>query len=100
MPPSPCCHVREKRYKLDGRLRQAVEAPLPVTRVIPPTEQPRGRESLQPVGKDVRSDTLLAVLQQFAIAAPIPEHHIADDDEAPAIAQLFKCEVDRAPGST
>jgi hypothetical protein len=45
-------------------------------------------EALQAVGEDVRGDALLALREQFAIAAPVADHDVTDDDQAPAIAEL------------
>ena len=56
-------------------------------------------ETAQPVGKNVGGDMLLRILQQLAKMAAIAEHDVANDDQAPAVAEDLKRQIDRAAGA-
>jgi hypothetical protein len=96
-PPRP--HLREQGHELDRRLGEAVDPLLGVIGVRAPRQQLGRPQTLEPIGEDVRRDPLLAVLEQRAVGAPVPEHHVADDDQAPTIAELLERQVDRAARS-
>src|SRR6202043_1156593 len=48
------------------------------------------------VRQDVRGNPFVGQIQELSIMTPIAEHHISDDDQAPAVAKYLKCEVDGA----
>ena len=89
----------EQRYKLYGRFREAVDSFLLMIRIRTSCQQARRDQVLQPACEDVRGDAFLVLLQQGAIAAPVREQDIADNDQAPAVADLLKRQVDRAARS-
>lgn len=100
MPKAPRSHMCEQRYKLYGRFREAVDSLLLMIRIGTSCQQARRDQVLQPACEDVRGDAFLVLLQQVAIAAPVLEHDIADNDQAPAVADLLKRQVDRAARSS
>src|SRR3989338_9180013 len=99
MSKAPGSHICEQRYKLYGRFREAVDSFLLMTRIWRSCQQARRGQVLQSACEDVRGDALLVLLQQCAIAAPVLEHDIADNDQAPPIADLLKRQIDRAARS-
>jgi hypothetical protein len=96
VPPPPGAHLGQKRHELDRRFGEAVDRLLTVTRVVAPGQEAGLDETLQPVRQDVRGDPLFRAPEHFPEAPTIAEHDVADDDQAPAIAQHFQREVDRA----
>src|SRR5579862_7928390 len=50
------------------------------------------------VRQDVGGDALFRVRQQLAEVSPVAEHQVADDDQAPAVAEQLERQVDRTPG--
>ena len=56
-------------------------------------------QGLQPVGENVGGDAFLGLRQQFAKMPTVAEHHVADDQETPFIAENFQREIDRAAGA-
>ena len=72
-------------------------------RLVSPVLEAEGDEELE---RSLRPRTLDDFIgqerlrEQLAIAAPVPEHDIADDDQAPTVAELFKRQIDRAAGSS
>jgi len=99
VPAAPGAHVHEQGHELDGRFREAVDPFLPVFWIASSRQQARRRQALQPVREDIRGDAFLALCKQLSIVASIPEHDVTDDDQAPAVAELFERQVDRAAGS-
>jgi hypothetical protein len=95
VPAAPRPHLGEQRHELDGSLGQAVDRFLPVGRVVALRQHPGLDQPLQAVGQDVGGDALLRLVEQLAIVAPVAEHEVADDDQAPAIAEHFQREIDR-----
>src|SRR3546814_4208123 len=99
MAASPRSHLREQRHELDGGLGQAVDRLLPVGGIPAPREQPGFDQPLQTVGENIGSDPLVRTVEQLAIMAPVAEHYVPDDDQAPAITQDLQRQVDRATGT-
>ncbi len=56
-------------------------------------------QGLQPVGENVGGDAFLGLGQQLAKMPPVAEHHVADDEQAPFVAEHFQREIDRAAGA-
>jgi hypothetical protein len=54
-----------------------------------------GRELLQAVGQDIRCNSLITFQECFVRASAL-EHHVANDEQRPAIAQHFDRGVQRA----
>jgi hypothetical protein len=81
--------------ELDGRLGEAVLGALPGTRVGA-GRQSGADEPLESVGEDVGRDALLGAGEQFAEVAAITEHHVAEHEQAPAIAERLDGHVDGA----
>src|SRR5690349_16578974 len=100
MPKAPGSHMCEQWYELYGRFGEAVDALLLMSRIRTSCQQASGDQVLQPACEDVRGDALLVLLQQGTITAPVLEQDIADNDQAPAVADLLKRQVDRAARSS
>src|SRR6185436_16074363 len=56
-------------------------------------------QGLQPVGENVGGDAFLRFGQELAKMPPVAEHHVADDEQAPFVAEHFQREIDRAAGA-
>jgi hypothetical protein len=82
---SPAAEPCEDRYDRDRGLGHAGARPLPASRVLA-GEQSRPDESLQSVGEDVRGDPLDRVGLQLSEVAEVSEDDVAEDEQAPAIA--------------
>src|SRR3546814_21193017 len=68
---------------------------LPISGIVGAGEEAVPREPFQTVGEDVGGDTFLGSIQQLAEMAAVAEHHVAENDEAPAIAEHFQGKIDR-----
>jgi hypothetical protein len=97
--PSPGAHLCQERHELDGFLGQADDLLLLMRRIWAGGEEAGLGQLLQPVGQDVGRDAFDRVVEQVAVMPPVAEHDVADDDEAPAIAQHLERQVDRASGA-
>jgi hypothetical protein len=96
MSASPRSHLREQRNQLNCWLGKAVDCFLLMRRIIALRKQAIFHQPFQAIGQDVGGDPFVGKSQELSIVAPVSEHHIADDDQAPAVAQHLEREVDRA----
>src|SRR6185437_15611457 len=93
---TPLAELREDRHQLDRRLGQAVGGPPPRPRVLA-GEQAGAHQPLEPVGEDVGGDSLFGAGEQFPEVAPVAEHDVPQDEQAPAVAKGLDRGVDRTP---
>lgn len=96
MLPSPRTHLCQQRDQLDRGLGKAVDRLLLMRRVVSFPEQAIGHQPFQTVRQDVGGNPFLGQIEELSIMTPIAEHHIANDDQAPAIAKYLEREVDGA----
>nr|CAI0340684.1 hypothetical protein SHINE37_44552 [Rhizobiaceae bacterium] len=96
-PPGP--HHGEDRHQCDAHFGEAVERLLLVARIVRLADKTLVDEAAQPVRQDVGGDAFLRFRQEFAEMAAIAEHHVAQHDQAPAVAEDFERQVDRAAGA-
>src|ERR671915_220996 len=96
VPSAPRPQMREDRHEGDGLLGEAVDRLLLVARVVPPGYHPLPEELPHAVGQDVGGDALLRT-QELAEVALAAEHHVAEDQQTPFVAEHLQREVDRAP---
>src|SRR5215211_4035917 len=89
----PRAHGREHWHELDGGLGQAVDDALLVARVVGPGQQPGGDQPLEPVGENIGGDSLLRATKQLAVTPAIAEHHVANDDQTPAVTEHLKRQI-------
>ena len=99
VPAAPAADHGHDRHELDGLLGQAVDGLLLVRGIVGACDHPLGFQLLHPVGEDVGGDALLRLAQQLAEMPAVAEHHVADNDQAPAIAEDFEAQIDGATGS-
>src|ERR1700678_2854719 len=99
MPSSPPTHVCQQRHQLYGRLRQTVDALLPVSRIARSRQEPLVGQARQPVRQDVGGDSLLGKSQKLSVVPAVPEHDVSDDNQTPTVAKHFQREIDRAAGA-
>jgi hypothetical protein len=92
---APLAELGEDRHELDRRLGQAVGGPASGTGVLA-GQQARADQPLQPVGEDVGGDLFLGTGQQLAEVPLAAEHHVAQHEQAPAVAERLDRGVDRA----
>jgi hypothetical protein len=85
--------VGKHRDELDGRLGEAVQHLLLVTRVGRARDHPQVDEPVQAVGEHVRGDALIGAGEQLVEVPPGAEHHVADDDERPLVAEHLEREL-------
>jgi hypothetical protein len=90
---SPAAEVREHGYELNRGFGQAVARPLAGSRVLT-SEQSRLDESLESVGENIGGDTLDRVGLQLSEVAAVSEDDVAEDEQAPAIAEHLDGGVD------
>src|SRR5215204_4399470 len=96
VPSAPRPQMREDRHEGDGLLGEAVDGLLLVARVVRPGYHPLPEELPHAVGQDVGGDALLRT-QELAEVALAAEHHVAEDQQTPFVAEHLQREVDRAP---
>src|SRR5580700_1399420 len=93
---SPASDLREHRQKADAHFGQVVDRALPVARVAGLDDDPPLDQHFQTAGEDIGGDTLVRLQQNFAKMTPSAEDHVANDQQAPLIADDLEREVDRA----
>src|SRR3546814_14512305 len=96
MPASPRADHRKDRHQLDRPLGEAVDGLLAMAGVVLSGYQPEGDEAFEPRSEYVRGDPLLGMRQKIAKMPAVAEHDVADDDEAPPVAQHLHRQIDRA----
>src|ERR1700733_381088 len=96
MPASPRPHLCQQRDQLNRRFGEAVDRLLLMRRIVSFREQAILNKPLQAVSQNVGGNPFIGQIQQLSIMTAIAEHHITDNDQAPAIAKHFQCKVDRA----
>src|SRR5262249_13000514 len=92
---SPAAELGEHRYELDRGFGQAVARALAGSRVLA-GEQSGVDESLEPVGENIRGDSLDRIGLQFPEIAAVAEDDVAENEQAPAITEHLDGGVDRA----
>src|SRR5690606_11803913 len=93
---TPGSHLCQQRDQLDRGCSQAVDDLLLVAGIIAPRNQAGFLQSREATREDVGGDALLGVGQELPEMTAVTEHHVADDDQAPAGAQSFQRQIDRA----
>ena len=83
-----------------GRFGQAVDALLLMRDVIAAADQSGVEQALEAASQNVRCDAFLGFAKQFAEVAAVAEHQIADDEEAPVVAQHLQRKIDWASRAT
>jgi hypothetical protein len=92
----PDRHLRQSRQQIDALLSQAVDRLLQMRRVVGLGDDPLREKHPQPVGEDIGGNALLRP-QQLAVVPFVAKHHVANDQQAPFVADYLEREVDRAP---
>src|SRR5713226_1498560 len=93
---SPARHLRQNRQQFDALFGQRIDSLLLVAGVVGPCDDALLEQRLQPIGEDVGGNAFLGFGQELAKMPTIAEHHVADDQEAPFVADHFEREIDRA----
>ncbi|MCY1236733.1 hypothetical protein D9M72_494050 [compost metagenome] len=93
----PDAELRDHRQQVDAHGREAVERLLLVRGVVGLAEHAVFDQRVQPLREDVRGDAFLG-LQELAEVPLVRKHQVANDQQAPAVADDFEREVDRAQG--
>jgi hypothetical protein len=92
--PAPIARRGDDGHQRNPDLGQAVDALLLVGGAVAARDLPD--QALQPVGEDVRGYALVRFRQELARMPAVTEHHVAQDDRAPAVPGDFERQVDRA----
>ncbi len=95
---APGADVRQSRDKLDGGLGEAVGGAAAGARVVA-GEQARIDEPCEPVGEDVGGDAFLRTCLELSEVPSVPEDHVPQYEECPAVPEDLHGGVDRACGA-
>jgi hypothetical protein len=90
----PQNHFRKHRRQIDSFLRQQVGHLASVRWVCFCGDDPVGDQLAQAICQDIGRDALIA-LHEFLIGTRPPQHHVADDQQRPAVAQHLHRSVQR-----
>src|SRR5216683_5267174 len=95
---APDEQLEEHGSEVDALLGEAVVDSAGVSCLRLGEDDARGFELLQAVGEDVGGYAFACLLEllERAVAA---DHHVADDEQRPAVSQHFEGDADRAAGS-
>ena len=94
---TPGGHLRENRQQFDALFGQRINSLLLVREVVDAGDDPLIEQLFQPIGENVGGDAFLQdFVAQFAKMPPVAEHHVADDEQAPSVAEHFQREIDGA----
>lgn len=90
---------QKNRRELDTFLREPVVDPARVSFFRFGGNDSGCFKFFEPGGKNVGGDAFTGVLELFegGIAA---DHEVADDEQRPAVAELFECDADRTAGTS
>src|ERR1700691_1025392 len=91
--------MSQQGNELNGRLGEAIDPLLPVSRVVRARQEAGIHQARQPVGQDIRRDSFFGEPEEISIVATIAEHDVPDHYQAPTIAQHFQCQIDWAAGA-
>src|ERR1700730_18004361 len=86
---SPARHLRQDRQQFDTLFGKRIDSLLLMARVVIARDDALLEQGLQPIGQDVRRNALLGFCQQLAKMAAVAEHHVADHQQAPFVADHF-----------
>src|SRR5260370_22132282 len=96
VPGSPEDHFREDRRKIDSFLCEQVKHPLAIRRASFRGDDSIGLPLPQAIRQYVCGDSFKG-LQEFLVGPESPQHHVADNQQRPAIAQRLHRSVQRTP---
>lgn len=89
-------HCGEHRRQIDSFRGQQVDDFARVFGVWVRHDDAVSLQFAQTIGQDIRRDAFVA-LQEFLVGARTLQHHVADDQQRPAIAQHLHGSVQRTP---
>ncbi len=90
-------HFGQHRREVHSLLCEEIVELAAIGRVGPRGNYAVGFELAEPVGEDIGGNAFVGA-EEFLVGAETAEHHVADDEERPAIAEDFDGGVERAPG--
>ncbi|MCY1223151.1 hypothetical protein D9M72_352630 [compost metagenome] len=93
--PPPGAELGHDRHQRDRHLRETVDRLLLVRGVVRLGQHALLDQHLQPIRQDVGRDSLLGT-QQFPEVPFTAEDHVANDQQAPFVAEHFERKIDRA----
>jgi hypothetical protein len=94
----PQNHFGENGGEVESLRREQVDEFAAIGGVRTRGDNAIGFETAEAVGEDVRSGALVGV-EEFLKVAGAAEHHVADDEQRPAIAEHFDRGVEGTPGA-
>ena len=98
VPGGPENHFGEDRSKVDAFGGEQVCEFASVGGIFLRGDDAMSDEFLKAIGEDICGDAFVGV-EKFLVAAKSAKHHVAQDEERPAIAQHFHRRVKRASGA-
>src|SRR6266852_1978643 len=96
VPGSPQHHFREDWRQIETLGRERVNQLAAVRRVAIGGDDSMSDQLLQPIRQNVRRDSLVGS-QELFIRTESPQHHVADNQQRPAIAQNLHRGIQRTP---
>lgn len=96
VPGGPEDHFREDWRKIDSFLCEQVKQPSAIRRISFRGNDSIGLQLPQAIGQYVCGDSFEG-LQEFLVGPESPQHHVADNQQRPAIAQRLHRSVQRTP---
>jgi hypothetical protein len=91
-------HFREDRCEINALRRERVNQFASVRGVSPGGDDSMSDQLLQAVGQNIRRDSLIGS-QELLVRPESPQHHVADDQQRPAIAQYLHRSIQWTSGA-
>ena len=91
-------HFGEDGSEIEALRRQNINQLAAVGGIFLSGDDPVGDKSLEAIGKDVGGDAFVGG-EEFLEGAEAAQHHVAEDQEGPAVAEHFYGGVERASGA-
>jgi hypothetical protein len=88
-------HFRQDRREIHALRRERVNQFAPVRGVSTGGDDSMSDQLLQAIGQNIRRDSLIGS-QELLVRPESPEHHVADNQQRPAIAQYLHRSIQRA----
>jgi len=98
MTSGPQDHLGEDRHKIDSFVGQCVDHLSAVTRILLGADDSIGFQTAETVGQNIGGN-FFARVEKLVKCFVATKHHVAEDQEGPAIAEHFDGGVERAPGA-
>ena len=96
VPGGPQNHFREHRRQIDSLARQQVNQLSPIRGVLFRGQDSVSDQLLQAIRQDVRRDSLVGT-QELLVRSKSPQHHVAQNQQRPAISQRLHGSIQRTP---